>query len=306
LTLGEFQKAADLLGRLFIILKTYELQDWQVKIIVQLAESAGDLQRIERIGKVLERREGVRLEEVSSYLRFLKPNSLQHLMKILGELSNPKARRAVCDAICEIGKESIEQIVPFIDDRRWFLVRNVIYILGKMGKEQAIPTIQKAFLHREMRVRREAVNALGFIGGPKAFGLLVKALRDGDVRIRCAAALNLGKVGRKNSLPHLLEVIRSKDFDRMEAAEKRAFFDAVGIAGSNEAIPHLQKLLLKKVWFRRKRMEEIRQGAANALALIGSSEARSALEAGKISKDASIRKACQQVLKRQGSAEQKF
>jgi len=306
LTLGEFQKAADLLGRLYIILKTYELQEWQVKAIGQLAESAGDPQRIERIGKVLERRNGVRLDEVSSYLKLLKPSSLPPLMKLLGELSNPKARRTLCDAICEIGKDSMEQIIPFLGDRRWFLVRNVVYILGRMGKEQAISSFQKALFHREMRVRREAVQALGFIGGPKAFTLLVKALHDGDVRIRCAAALNLGKVGKKSSLPYLIGAVQSLEFHRRESAEKKAFFDAIGISGADDAIPILQKLLMKRVWFRSKRINEIRQGAAGALALIGSRGAKSILEMGQKSKNASIRRACLQALKRTIPSEKRF
>ena len=306
LTLGEFQKATDLLSRVFIILKTYSLQEWQIKAIQQLAESAGDPQRIERIGKVLERREGVRLDEVRGYLKLLKPNSLQPLMKVLGDLGNPKARRTVCDAVCEIGKNQLDQILPFLEDRRWYLVRNVVYILGRIGKEEALPSVQKALGHREMRVRREAVQALGFIGGSKAFQLLIKALQDADVRIRCAAALNLGKVGRKNSLPHLLEVIQAKDFTGKEAAEKKAFFDAIGLAGSNDPIPLLRKLLMKKAWFRRKRVDELRQGAASALALIASREAKAVLEQGQESKNAGIRKACQQALRRPAPTEQRF
>jgi HEAT repeat protein len=306
LTLGEFQKATDLLSRVFIILKTYSLQEWQLKAIQDLAESAGDPQRIERIGKVLERREGVRLDEVRGYLKLLKPSSLQPLMKVLGDLGNPKARRTVCDAVCEIGKDQIDQILPFMEDRRWYLVRNVVYILGRIGKEPAIPSVQKALGHREMRVRREAVQALGAIGGAKAFHLLIKALQDVDVRIRCAAALNLGKVGRKNSLPYLLEVIQAKEFTRKEAAEKKAFFDAIGLAGSNDPIPLLRKLLLKKAWFRRKKMDELRQGAASALALIASREAKEVLERGQESRNARIRKTCQQALRRQVPKEQRF
>jgi HEAT repeat protein len=306
LTLGEFQKATDLLSRVFIILKTYSLQEWQLKAIQDLAESAGDPQRIERIGKVLERREGVRLDEVRGYLKLLKPSSLQPLMKVLGDLGNPKARRTVCDAVCEIGKDQIDQILPFMEDRRWYLVRNVVYILGRIGKEPAIPSVQKALGHREMRVRREAVQALGAIGGAKAFHLLIKALQDVDVRIRCAAALNLGKVGRKNSLPYLLEVIQAKEFTRKEAAEKKAFFDAIGLAGSNDPIPLLRKLLLKKAWFRRKKMDELRQGAAGALALIASREAKEVLERGQESRNARIRKTCQQALRRQVPKEQRF
>jgi HEAT repeat protein len=306
LTLGEFRKATDLLGRVFIILKTYTLQDWQLKFIQQLAESAGDPQRIERIGKVLERREGVRLDEVHGYLKLLKPNSLQPLMKVLGDLGNPKARRTVCDAVCEIGKNQIDQILPFLGDRRWYLVRNVVYILGRIGKEETLPSVQKALGHREMRVRREAVQALGFIGGSKAFQLLVKALQDADVRIRCAAALNLGKVGRKSSLPHLLQVIQAKNFTQKEAAEKKAFFDAIGLAGSNDPIPLLGKLLMKKAWLHRKKVDELRQGAASALALIASREAKEVLELGQRSKNAGIRRACQQALRRPGPTEQRF
>jgi HEAT repeat protein len=306
LTLGEFKKAADLLSRLFIILKTYSLQEWQLKAIQELAESAGDTQRIERIGKVLDRREGVRLDEVSGYLKLLKPNSLQPLMKLLGELGNPKARRTVCDAVCEIGKNQIDQILPFLEDRRWYLVRNVVYILGRIGKESAIPSVQKSLGHREMRVRREAVQALGFIGGSKAFQLLIKALQDPDVRIRCAAALNLGKVGRKDSLPYLLEVIQAKEFTGKETGEKKAFFNAVGLAGSNDPIPLLRKLLMKKVWFRRKKVDELRQGAASALALIATREAKAVLELGQESRNARIRKACQQALRRQIPVEQRF
>jgi HEAT repeat protein len=306
LTLGEFQKATDLLSRVFIILKTYTLQEWQLKAIQQLAESAGDPQRIERIGKVLERREGVRLDEVRGYLKLLNPSSLQPLMKVLGDLGNPKARRTVCDAICEIGKNQIDQILPFMEDRRWYLVRNVVYILGRIGKEPAIPSVQKALGHREMRVRREAVQALGSIGGAKAFHLLIKALQDVDVRIRCAAALNLGKVGRKNSLPYLLEVIQAKEFTGKEAAEKKAFFDAIGLAGSNDPIPLLRKLLMKKAWFRRKKVDELRQGAASALALIASREAKEVLELGQKSKNARIRKACQQAPRRQAPTGQRF
>jgi HEAT repeat protein len=193
-----------------------------------------------------------------------------------------------------------------MEDRRWYLVRNVVYILGRIGKEQAIPSMQKALGHREMRVRREAVQALGFIGGAKAFNLLIKALQDGDVRIRCAAALNLGKVGRRNSLPYLMEAIQAKEFAGKEPAEKKAFFDAIGLAGSNDALPTLRRLLMKKAWFRRRRVNELRQGAAGALALIGTREAKAVLELGQKSKNTSIRKACQQALRRQIPKEQRF
>jgi len=299
ITLGEFQKASELLTRVNIILNTYELKDWQVDAIRQLSDKAGEPQRIEKIGKILDKGEEIRLEEVSNYLTLLKPNSIQPLIKVLGELNNSRARRMLCEVLIEIGKGNMELIIPFIDDHRWFLVRNIAYILGRMGKESALPTIQKALNHEESRVRREAIQALGIIVSSKAFDLLGKALNDQDDRNRSMAALNLARVGKKASLPALLEIVQAKDFSKRDSAEIKAFFDAIGMVGSNDAIKPLEKLLEQKSWFGMGKKDEIRLRAASALALIGTAEARSTLEAGRNSKDENIRQACLQAMKGQ-------
>ena len=295
LTIGEFTKASDLLKRVNIILKTYDLQDWQSESIRRIIEEAGEEVRIERIGKVLEREE-VRLEDVNAYLLLLQKNSIIPLIKLLGELKNSKTRRVFCDALSEIGKDAVELFIPFIDDRRWYLVRNITYILGRIGKEQSLPYIQKVFHHGELRVRREAIQSLGLVGGQKATGLLVRALTDNDVRIRCMAAVNLGKVGKKPGLIPLLEVVQAKEFPKREPVEIKAFFNAIGMVGSNEAIPVLQQLLERKSWFGRGKIDEVRIGAANALALMGTQEAKAILEEGRDSKEESIRDACSQAL----------
>jgi len=298
LTLGDFAKAADLLKRVNIILKTYDLHDWQIETIRKIIVEAGEEVRIDRIGRVLEREEG-RLEDVNAYLSLLQKNSIKPLVKLLGELKNSKTRRVFCDALSEIGKNAIEVFTPFTDDRRWFLVRNILYILGRIGKEQSLPYIEKALNHEDLRVKREAIQALGLIGGQKAIGLLVRALTDDDVRARCLAAINLGKRGKKAGLIPLLEVVQSKDFYKRESAEIKAFFNAIGMVGSNEAIPVLQQLLERKSWFGRGKTDEIRMGAANAIAMVGTPEAKVILEEGENSKDESLRDACLQALKSQ-------
>jgi len=297
LTLGDFQKASDLLKRTYIVLKTYDLKDWQMETVRKLIVDAGEEQRIERIGRVLEREEGIRPEDVNGYLALLQKNAIKPLIKLLGELKNSKTRRILCDALAEIGKNAVELIVPFIDDRRWYLVRNIVYILGRIGKEQSLPFLQKVFNHEDLRVRREAVQALGLIGGPKAIGLLGKALTDDDIRIRSTAAINLGKIGKSAGLGPLLEVVQTKDFQKKEPVEIKAFFDAIGMVGSNEAIPILRQLLERKSWFARGKLDEIRVGAANALAMLHSPEARAILESGRSSKDDTLRELCMRAMR---------
>jgi hypothetical protein len=302
LTLGEFRKAIDLVRRVYIYQRTYELRDWQLEIIRKFLVDAGDDQRIDRIGKLLEQEEGVHLEEVHNYLILLQRNAIKPLVRLLGERQKSKTRRVICDALSEIGKNAPELFVPYMDDPRWYLVRNITYILGRVGKEESLPYIQKAFNHEEPRVRREAIQALGLIGGAKAVGLLVKCLKDEDSRIRTTAALNLGKLGQKAALEPLLEVVQSKDFQKRGSEEIKGFFDAIGMMGSSrESILVLRQLLERKSWFGRGK-DEIRVGAAQALATIGTPEVMAILELGKDSKDESVRNACLQALKSKSSA----
>jgi len=297
LTLGKFKKASDLLKRIYMLLKTDGLPDWQIEIIRKLIVGAGEERRIEHIGRILDNEDGIRLEDVSGYLELLHRNSIRPLIKLLGELKKSKTRRVIYDALSEIGKNAIEMFIPYIDDPRWYLVRNITHILGRIGKEEAYPYIEKAFHHEEFRVRREAVQALGLIGGPEAIGLLVEALIDEDARIRAMAAISLGKVGQIAGLGPLLEVVQSKEFTKKEPAEIKAFLDAIGMMGSNEAIPTLQQLFERKSWFGRGKAGDLRLGAAQTLAAIGTPEAIAILEEGKNSKDESIREACRQALR---------
>src|SRR4030042_479890 len=200
LTLREFQKAIDLLKRVYIFQRTYELKDWQIESLRKFIVEAGNDQRIERIGKLLEQEEEIRSEDVHSYLILLPRNAIQPLIRLLGERSKSKTRRVICDALSEIGKNAYELFIPYMDDPRWSLIRNITYILGRIGNEESFPYIQKAFNHEDSRVRREAILALGVIGSTKAVGMLVKALTDEDSRIRAMAAINLGKVGKKAAL----------------------------------------------------------------------------------------------------------
>jgi HEAT repeat protein len=294
---GDFKNASDLLKRIYLLIKAEGLTDWQIEIIRKLIVGAGEGQRIERIGRILEHEEGIRLEDVSGYLMLLQRNSLRPLIRLLGEQKKSKIRRVIYDALSEIGKNAIEMLTPYLDDPRWYLVRNITYILGRIGKKEALPYLEKAFHHEEFRVRREAVLAMGSMGGSEAIGLLVKALADGDVRIRAMAAINLGKGGERAGLGPLLEVVQSKEFPKKEPAEIKAFLDAIGMIGSNESVSVLQDLLEKKDWLGRSKGDRIRLEAAQTLAAVGTPEAMAILESGKNSKEEAIREACRQALR---------
>ena len=80
----------------------------------------GDAEHTQRVGAILEKGSDLRLEEVSAYLLLLDPKAVPGLVKVLGDLSNSKGRRMLCDVICELAKGKPESLSPFMDDPRWY------------------------------------------------------------------------------------------------------------------------------------------------------------------------------------------
>lgn len=70
-------------------------------------------------------------------------------------------------------------------------------------------------------------------------------------------------------------------------------YDALGAAHSNQALPVLRAHLERPGLFTGKKSDEMRGGAARALALIGTPEALAILHAGDSSRNTAIRDACQ-------------
>ncbi|MFB0507436.1 MAG: HEAT repeat domain-containing protein [Thermodesulfobacteriota bacterium] len=292
---GDFKQASQILKRLYILLNSYKPQEWQSDLIKKTIIEAGEPERIEIIGNILKRNEFPDIKGAFDYFLLLQRNSVPHLCELLGNLTGSKPRRIICDALAKVGKDSVELMAPFLEDKRWYLVRNIVYILGRIGRKEAVPLIGKTLQHEDVRVRREALQALGLIGGSESMQYMIRSLEDRNIRIRGNAALNLGRMGEKALAP-LTERMLSKEFYKKEMQEIKAFFRAVGMIRSNHSIPLLYSILEGRKWFGRAKADEIRACAIETLVRIGTQEAKEVLEMGAGSREESLREACRRAL----------
>jgi hypothetical protein len=68
-----------------------------------------------------------------------------------------------------------------------------------------------------------------------------------------------------------MEIILCEDFNKRGYEEKVAFFKALGETGSKEVIPALKEIAKKRIWFKRRKWEEMRTCAINTLKMMGAS-----------------------------------
>ncbi len=275
---GDYDGATAVLKTLYPCLRIASLDEWQKREIKKAIFDAGSEPRIQAIQEGITSLKEQNLEGLARYVSLLQRNAVPHLCRLLGELKGSKPRRIICDALADMGRSSIGVFGAFLGDERWYVVRNVVYILGRIGVRECISYLEKALDHPDPRVRREAVQAISKAASREAaIQYLTKKLDDVDGRIRGLAGLQLARIGREDVLGNLLDFVQSKAFWKREIREIRQFLEAIGITGSDAAVPTLSRVLVRKSFFGKIKSDEIRKSAANALGAIGTDEAAMAL-----------------------------
>jgi hypothetical protein len=266
--------------------------------LVGAIRKAGEEGRVRALEPVLNNEQFDDTENFFAFLVLLEKNAVGPLADLLGHASKMKVRRTLCDALVELGKMDLEMVISKLELPNWHIVRNLVYVLGKIGDPRVLQAFHKVKRHREARVRKELVSALDGIDEPKGYSLLMELLQDPDGGIRIAALKSLARRNHKETPKKLLSIIAEKGFEERDFDEKKEFFDAIGRISGNEVIPQMRRLLLQKgiLWLRNARQEEMGICSALALQRIGSAEAIEALREGGRNSGKTVREACLRAL----------
>ncbi|HSU12466.1 HEAT repeat domain-containing protein [Longimicrobium sp.] len=144
---------------------------------------------VERLGRSKSEDERAELRGV---LLALGAEVVTPLVRSLVGASDLSARRAFRDALVELDRVGVPLLEDMIGDERWFVVRNMVGILGEIRSADAPEHFARTIRHPDVRVRRETIIALSKFGGDEAVQQLIVGLGDAEPSLRSAAALGLG------------------------------------------------------------------------------------------------------------------
>ncbi len=218
------------------------------------------------------------------------------LLAALEKEEDWEIRKTLVRFLVAQGREAIPTLVKHLADPSWFLVRNILVVLGEVGDPSVLPMISGTLRHPEPRVRKEAVTALGKIGGVRAFGLVSEALEDpevAEVAIRALGAINharaVGIFLQRAGSVHVL------------GRRNKAIRDAINALGelrAREAVPRLGSILARGFWLPPASGDPLRIAAAQALDRIGTPEALQAITRGARLGRRPVRETCAAILER--------
>ena len=125
-------------------------------------------------------------------LTSLGPLAVDPLLEQLAEEPDMSVRKSLVDVLSEMAPVYFNEIGSHVSDARWFVVRNVVAILGSTHSSAMLPYLERTLRHHEVRVRRETIRALSGIHDRVAHEMLVHALTDDDAQNVQLAARYLG------------------------------------------------------------------------------------------------------------------
>jgi hypothetical protein len=246
------------------------------------------------ITRTVEKLDGQGPSAVAEFLALaleLGDASLDWLTLTLSESQARMTRQLVAEAITVQAQRNPGRLAPWLNDPRWYVVRNVVHILGWVGGASVVPLLASAVRYPDSRVTAEVVTALQGIELRLARPVLIRALEAADTKLFCLILHQLSAARDPAVARYVTAFLTQERFLQRPAEERRAVYAAVASTGGDEVVQELDEEMNSGNWFDREQ-EVHRHAVARCLARIGTPRALAVLEAGAQSRRAPVRQAC--------------
>lgn len=274
---GNINIVTDILYRLKVLLDNKNISDEIKTQLKKIILFAGSDTLINRLGEIMDNGQFIDEKAFDDFVKFLDKNAIIPFVKMLGELKSIHSRKIVIEALTYLGPKDLVLLSSGLNDTRWYVVRNIIHILRKIGDKRAVDFLLKTVKHGDSRVKIEVIRALGELGGPGVVIALREALDDPEVKARVAALKALGNISSEAAKRIILDKIMDKNFKDREFDEKKDYFETVSRWKDKEVFDFLVSTLKKKTFFKSTKNDEIRACAAYSLGLVGNKDALNVL-----------------------------
>ena len=256
---------------------------------------------ITRAAEVLDSQGPAALSDFVALVSELGPVAIDWLTLTLSECQTRMARQMVAEAIAVRAQEDPSRLSTWINDPRWYVVRNVVHILGWIGGAGVVPLLQNAVKYPDPRVTAAVVSAVEAVEPRLARPVLIRALEGADTKLFCQVLQQLSAARDPAVARYVTAFIAQERFLQRPVAERRAIYAAIASTGGDEIVTELEQAMNGGNWFDREQ-EVHRHAVARCLARIATPRAIAALEAGAQSRRAPVRQACEAALQQRKAA----
>ena len=160
---------------------------------------------------------------VPALLERLGPTAVPHLLRVLAETDNRHLRYLLLDLLAKSGSGVARDATALLSDPRWYVVRNMLLLLRRVGDSKSVPAVRKCVDHPDLRVRLEAIQNLFAFDRDVPRELLRRMLTHSDLRQAEAAMELAGEHAIAEAVEPIVAYLRAWDpFGRRRAVRLTA------------------------------------------------------------------------------------
>jgi hypothetical protein len=239
-----------------------------VQHLTVLRERLGGRTHVALLGGLLRQHGGSERQValIAEYLGLVAREAIQEFIALLAEERDRQVRARMCQVLAKVGPPAVPVLVEWLEDPRWFLVRNLVHVLGKTGDEGVFDPVVALLDHPHARVRIEVVRALARIAPARATLPLVTVSGDVDPEVRLEAVRALGALRRDDAVPVLRDVAMGAAAGLADVTLRREAVEALAGIGTPGAREALTSLARRRVWPWKRTERQLRDLAVSALA----------------------------------------
>ncbi|MDP2682186.1 MAG: HEAT repeat domain-containing protein [Deltaproteobacteria bacterium] len=219
-----------------------------------------------------------RRKEIQQILILSGEEAMKQLLTALVNRDEAYSRRQIFNALIMFGEMVRLEAEKCLDDERWFVVRQMVSLLGEIGSPRSLQAIKTAFGHKDVRIKKEVLKAVAKIPSNESTAFLLERLLEDNAALKYQVIISLGVLKDPAAVEPLGDFALKRDFFNEEIEFRKEAARSLGMIGGKSATAILKNLLQKKVFWGKKQNDEVRSVAAISLGRIGGKDAIDLLE----------------------------
>ncbi len=236
-------------------------------------------------------------EGVQRLVRVQRTHLVDPLLNVLSEAEDAWIRRFLLQILGSLGRDVIPSVVVRLGDERWYVVRNMIYLIREAGSEKDVALVRRYAKHPNRKICIEAIRTLIHFKTFDAILYIKQYLEGHDIEMRDQVVRYAGLYRYRVVVPTLLKLLARQRFFGGDMQFKTLVVRALGEIGDPAALKTLETVVRTFPFFNRTGSEALKQEIFQSLRNYPTGSTAALLNLGLQSKNEHIRTISERLLR---------
>ncbi|MBW6509557.1 MAG: HEAT repeat domain-containing protein [Desulfuromonadales bacterium] len=166
----------------------------------------------------------------------------------------------------KLGQQVITTATAYLKEDQWYIVRNMLLLLGELEAKEQLPKIRPLLNHNHIKVRQEALKTCLLLGDTLAIKQIINSLHSKNRQEVLNTILHTKRINHAEVNNQLLLMLGEKSLFSFDLELKKTLVQSLAEKAHPQALSVFTKILNRRNLLHRQRFEQLKVEIIRALA----------------------------------------